>query len=337
MAEPPHREHIFPATELKQLALRWKELTAAAATDPSKNEEALEVLEQIIVGSTPMFERLAQYEGFHHAVDLDTLVQSAREKVVRWLLNWDPKHGKDGQLFTWFSTCAKHAFLSELAKVNQFRRRFHVTSDNLEKFYGDEDHATHKNDAADEVREKLKGITVRWGDPPYAGAVRYAVEALVEDRPKDKAAIIRGMCYAYGLSPEMGKFFYQWALFAMRDALYERIRVPFTKEDLFRHRHTFTQLVDLLDIITWEQFGRLVAVMGGTRLKIPTLAQLNRLHQDYLLHGRIDKTDLDPTSVEVVAKSEGKTVKSAIEIYAEMTATLDPSLSGEHELFQIPE
>ena len=333
MPEAPAREHIFPATELTKLAKQWQELTAAAKTDPSKHDEAMEVLEEIILGSTPMFERLAQYEGFHHAVDLDTLVQSAREKVVKWLLNWDPKHGKDGKLFTWFSTCAKHAFLSELAKTNQFKRRFHVTSDNLEKFYGKEDHDQFKDDAAAEVLKNIKTITVRWGDPVYIGAVRYAIEAMVEDRAKDKAAIIRGMCYAYGLSPEMGKFFYNWALFALRDALHERIRVPFTREDLFRHRYTFTQLVDLLEIISWTQFERLVSVMGGQRLKIPTLVQLNRLHQDYMLRETIDKTDLDPTSVAAVAAKEGKTYKSAVEIYEDMSRTVDPHLSGEYEVF----
>lgn len=327
MAEP--REHIFPATELTKLAIQWKELTAA-----NRHDEALEILEQIIVGSTPMFERLAQYEGFHHAVDLDTLVQSAREKVVRWLQNWNQKYGKDGRLFTWFSICAKHAFLSELAKTNQFKRRFHVTSDNLEKFYGEEDHELHKHDAADDVRDRLKNISVRWGDPEYIGAVRYAVEAMVEDRQKDKAAITKGLCYAYGLSPEMGKFFYNWALFAMRDALHEKIHIPFTREDLFRHKHSFTQLVDLLDIINWSQLERIIATMGGTRLKIPTIAQLNRLHQDYLTYRKIDRSDLDPESVAQIAKEEGRTAKNAADVYEEMTRVVDPSLSGEHSIWE---
>lgn len=328
-APAPPREHIFPATELTRLAKIWKELTAE-----NKNDEALEILEQIIIGSTPMFERLAQYEGFHHSVDLSTLVQSAREKVVRWLANWNPKHGKDGGLFTWFSICAKHSFLSELAKSNQFKKRFHVTSDNLEKFYGAEDHAIHKDDAAEEVRKNLKDISARWGDPQYLGAIRYAVECLIEDRPKDKAAIIKGMCYGYGLNQEMGKFFYNWAIFAMRDALHERIHIPFTKEDLFRHRYTFTQLVDLLTIITWPQFERLVATMGGSRLKIPTLEQLNRLHQDYLLHRRISKSDMDPETVAKIAKDDARTPKNAADVYEEMTRDLNPDLSGEHEIFE---
>lgn len=230
--------------------------------------------------------------------------------------------------------CAKHAFLSELAKTNQFKKRFHVTSDNLEKFYGEEDHELHKHDAADDVRDRLRGISVRWGDPEYIGAVRYAVEAMVEDRQKDKAAITKGLCYAYGLSPEMGKFFYNWALFAMRDALHEKIHIPFTREDLFRHKHSFTQLVDLLDIISWSQLERIIATMGGTRLKIPTIAQLNRLHQDYLTYRKIDRSDLDPESIAQIAKEEGRTPKNAADVYEEMTRVVDPSLSGEHSIWE---
>ena len=50
--------------------------------------------------------------------------------------------------------CAKNAFRSELVKVNQYRKRYHVTSDNLEKFYGVEDHEVDKHDVAKEVPQQ---------------------------------------------------------------------------------------------------------------------------------------------------------------------------------------
>ena len=75
------------------------------------------VLEQIVEGSTAMFERLAQFEDFHYTVDLPILVSAAQEKVIKWLAKWQPKKGR---LFSWFSKCAKNAFRSELVKVNQY-------------------------------------------------------------------------------------------------------------------------------------------------------------------------------------------------------------------------
>src|SRR5574343_20093 len=136
-------EHIFPATHLTKLALHWKELNSKG-----RHKEAMEVLEEIIIGSTHMFERLAQHENFHYTVDLPILVSAAQEKVVKWLLAWQPKKGK---LFTWLSKCSKNQFRSEIVKVTQYRKRFHVTGDNLEKFYGLDDHEVDKNYEAEEV------------------------------------------------------------------------------------------------------------------------------------------------------------------------------------------
>ncbi|MGA2248605.1 MAG: hypothetical protein ABSH48_26925, partial [Verrucomicrobiota bacterium] len=91
----PQNEHIFAASYLEPLAIKWKELNAKG-----KHAEAMLVLEEIVVGSTQMFQRLAQHEGYHFTVDLDILVSAAQEKVVKWLLRWQRKRGK---LFTWFS------------------------------------------------------------------------------------------------------------------------------------------------------------------------------------------------------------------------------------------
>ena len=78
------------------------------------------VLDEIILKSTPMFERFAQHEEYTNTVELSILVSAAQEKVVKWLLKWEPKLGK---IFSWFSKCAKHAFLSEIVKANQCKKR----------------------------------------------------------------------------------------------------------------------------------------------------------------------------------------------------------------------
>ena len=44
-------EHIFPATQLTPLAVKWKDLHSAG-----RHKEAMAVLEEIVVGSTAMFE-----------------------------------------------------------------------------------------------------------------------------------------------------------------------------------------------------------------------------------------------------------------------------------------
>lgn len=335
---PPEKkgEHIFSATHLTALAIRWQQLNKVATAaetmgnpDRLQRAEADQLLEDIIVGSTSMFERLAQHEGFTFTVDLDTLVQAAREKVLRWLLAWDPSK----PIFSFFSVCARHAFLSEVNKVNSHRKRFHATSDSLEKFFGEEDHDTFKEDAAEEVRRKLLTITVRWGDTNSQGAIRYVLACLTDGVECERATVVRSICYGFGLSEELGKFFYSWGLFALRDALYKRVRMPFTQQDLFRHRETFSHLVDLLDIISWDQFQRMVATLGGQRLKIPTVSQLGRLHDDWLLAKDVEENDGGPEALEAAAKKHGRSTRAAGEIYEEMQLNTSPDRDGEHDLY----
>lgn len=317
-------EHIFPASQLTPLAVKWKELSSVG-----RHKEAMSVLEEIVIGSTAMFERLAMYEDFHYTVDLKILVSAAQERVVKWLLRWEPKKGR---LFSWFSKCAKNAFRSELVKVNQFRKRYYVTSDNLEQFYGQDDHAVNKHDLATEVKSRIHDLSCHWGDPQEIGAIRYLVECIIDDE-HNKQAAIWSAAYAYGISVDSSKFFYQWALTALRHQMFDKVYIPFTEEDLFRASESYTHLPGMLDIISWDQMKKLIAVYGGTRIKFPTIAHLVRLRDNYRLFRDIDKSDLDPDSVAAIARAHKKTPRTAQEVYNEMVVVTDPKRFGENSVY----
>jgi len=325
LSPSPEGEHIFPASQLTPLAVRWKELSAAG-----RHKEAMFVLEQIVEGSTAMFQRLAQFEDFHYTVDLPILVSAAQEKVVKWLQKWQPKKGR---LFSWFSKCAKNAYRSELVKVIQYRKRYHVTSDNLEKFYGHEDHAIDKHDLAQEFQNKLKQMTCRWGDPQEIATIRYHIDCIVDDE-RDKQGAIRGASYAYGLSLESSKFFYGWTLAAMRHELYSKIHVPFTEQDLFRAACSYEPVVDLLEYVSWDTLKRIITRYQGTRLKFPTLAYLAKIHENYAIHRDIERSDLDPDAVAEVARKRKRTARSAQEIFNDMVKILDPNRTGEYGIYE---
>jgi hypothetical protein len=316
-------EHIFPSSQLTPLAVKWRELSASG-----RHKEAMVVLEEIVIGSTTMFERLAMYEDYHWTVDLKILVAAAQERVVKWLLRWEPKKGR---LFSWFSKCAKNAFRSELVKVNQFRKRYYVTSDNLEQFYGQDDHSVNKRDLATEVRGRINELTCRWGDPQEIGTIRYLIECIIED-DHDKNAAIWSAAYAYGVSVEQSKFFYAWSLSALREAFYDKIYIPFTEQDLLRAAESYTFIPDFIDIFGWEKTKKWIALHGGKRIKFPTLAGMTKLSEDYRLFRDIDKSDLDPDSVAAVARANKKTPRTAQEVYNEMVTILDPKRYGEHSV-----
>lgn len=317
-------EHIFPASQLTPLAIRWQELN-----ESGKHMEAMHVLEEIVVLSTPMFERLAQYEGFQYAVDLPVLVSAAQEKMVKWLLRWQPKKGR---LFSWLSTCAKRAFLSELGKVTQFRRRFHVTSDNLEQFYGAEDHEVDKHDVAADVRAKIHGMTCRWGDPQEIGAIRYLIECVASD-DHDKQGSIRGAAYAYGISFEQAQFFYAWVGAEMRHVFYEKVYVPLTEYELAMCAHSYDHLGTLMDLLPWPLMKKVMVVMQGLRLRFPPMSALDKLRAQAKLHRDMDACDHDDESIAEVAQKHGTTSKTAQEIYTEMQDMLAPKRFGEYPIY----
>lgn len=317
-------EHIFNATRLTALALEWQKLNAAG-----EHEKALELLDEIVKGSTAMFERFAQYEGFDSTVDLPTLVLAAQEKIVKWLLAWKPEKGK---LFSWFSKCAKNVFKGEVVRANTYRTRIHSTGDSLEKFHGVEDHAAFVEEAEVNVRRKFDDLTVRWGSKQEIGAIRFLLESVLMENHDKRRAVVSAS-YAYGISGDLSKFFYNWVLFAMRNELYAAVHVPFTEQDLVRHAHSYTHIPDLLEIITWDQFKKLVMTLGGQRIKIPTSTQLAKLKESYQLYTELEGSDKDPASVEQIARRRGRTTKSAQEVWDEMSLVVRPDRSGEHNLY----
>jgi hypothetical protein len=324
MAEKKKKnEDIFNATELTPLAIEYKRLQ-----EKGDHDAAHLILEKIIIGSTPMFTRLAQYEGYHRTVDIDRLVSAAQSKVIRWLYAWSIKKGP---LFSFFSKCSKYAFLSEISKETVYRQRYHVTSDNLESIFGQEDHPS-MTEAALDTDKMFQDIFVRWGSPQEQNAIRYLLRCIVEDG-HDKHAAIKGAAYAWGISFEISKFFYNWCLMELRHRMYKEIRIPFTQQDLFRHAHSYTPLVDLLEIITWDQLVKLIAIMGGTRLKIPTLAQMTKLSTDYRTALEIEDSPMDVDSVGEIAKNHKRSVKTAHQAYREIVESTTIERTGEHELF----
>ena len=306
---------IFDTPKITSLALEWQRLVK-----DKRHDEAMRLLNEIIILSTPMFIRLAQHEKYDHLVDIDRLVVAAQSKVIRWLIGWKPKDDKT--IFTWFSACAKNAFRSEVTKESQFRARMHVTGDNLEKFFGEVDHPSYSEEKSSFFEQSLDDLTSRWGSEQEIGAIRFIALCLFSGL-HERQKIIRSAAYAYGITPELSKFFYNWVLIQMRRFHYKKIRVPVSEQDLYRHAHTYSHLVDLLDIVTWDQMKQIIAIMGGTRLKIPTLSQLAKLKDNFALYEEIEETDLDPTSVSRVGKRHGKSAKTAEEAYHDMMTMLD--------------
>lgn len=228
--------------------------------------------------------------------------------------------------------CAKNAFRSELVKVNQYRKRYHVTSDNLEKFYGVEDHDVDKHDAAADLHNRLAELTCRWGDEQEIGAIRFLTLCIIED-DHDKQRAIRSAAYAYGIGFELSKFFYDWCVVNLRHAFYEKVYVPFTEHDLMLAAESYSFWPEFVNIVGIDKAKECCAKLGGRRIKFPTLQYLAKLRENDQIARDVERSDLDPESVAEVARKYKKTPRTAQEIFYTMVEQNDPKRYGEHSIF----
>lgn len=228
--------------------------------------------------------------------------------------------------------CAKNAFRSELVKVNQYRKRYHVTSDSLEKFYGVEDHEIDKHDIVKELNSRLRELTCRWGDPQEVGAIRYLTLCIVDD-DHDKQAAIRSASYAYGISFELSKFFYNWSIVNLRHAFYEKVFIPFSEHDLLLAAESYTFWPEFVNIVGIEKAKECAGKLGGQRIKFPTLQYISKLRENHNLARDVERSDLDPDSIAEVARKNKKTARTAQEVFTDMVEQIDPKRYGEYDLF----
>jgi hypothetical protein len=239
----------------------------------------------------------------------------------------------------------KNVFRTEASKVNQYRKYFHSTGENLEKYYGEEDYRKFRAEAAEEVKSNLKELTCRWGDLQEIGTVRFILMSLLEDREETaketptvvRERIIRSAGFAWCVSPDLARYFYQWAVYALRDALDHKISVRFTLQDVLRHAESYTFLPELIDIVGWDRAQELFVKLGGARIRLPTVQQLGKLHEKYLLFADIQREGEDPDTIEKVGRRRGFSSKTAQQAFEEMSETLDHRRLGDNPIFGEPE
>ncbi len=319
-------EHIFPATIIEPMALRWKSLTAAGI-----HEEANGLLGEIIVLSTPMLARFAQHERYNVTVDLQILVSMAQSRIETWMRYWDPAKGR---IFSWFTKCAKHVYLGEVAKAQVYRQRYHATSDSLEQIAGALDPQIDADADIEHVQSALADIECRWSNPQVIDCIRFHIASIVENPRGPKKPVIRAGSFASGLSIELSRFAHNWALFAIRSAMYHRLKPHYSDVDLITYSESFTLFPDLLDIITVAQLKKLIAVMGGQRLRIPTVAQVEKLVRNQKLAAALaSHSHLTPTSLSAVARDHGVRDRTAEEVFVAMSEMLDPERNTQSPVY----
>ena len=182
------------------------------------------------------------------------------------------------------------------------------------------------------MRSRLDDLTCRWGDPQEIGSIRFLTLCIIDD-DHDKQAAIRSAAYAYGISFDLSKFFYNWAIVNLRHAFYEKVYIPFTEYDLMLAAESYTFWPEIVNIVGTEKAKEISAKLGSQRIKIPSLQYFAKLRENHLLARDVEQSDLDPDAVAEVARKHKKTPRTAQEVFTEMVEQIDPKRYGEHSIF----
>ena len=292
-------------------------------------EEADRLLDHIIPQCEALYSRLAQYEKFDSTVDLGSLINEAMVKTSHWITYWQLEKGP---LFSYLSVCAKRLFVGLAKRESDYKGRYYATGDNLEKFVGSEDHEVQRHDAAAELRKRLLTLTGRWASAQCIGVIKMYIDVLVSGDKIKKKELQRAGSYAYGISPELAKFYFSWTLVAMRDLMYDKLRMSYTDQDMFRLQHTHTFLPDMLTVITWDQMVKLMGLFGGQRIKIPTLESIIEARRELAVYHSLEHVQT-PEEFSQVAKKHGYTDRSAQEVFDRLSPVLNNDNDGEYHIF----
>lgn len=229
--------------------------------------------------------------------------------------------------------CSKHVFLGEVVKASQHRKRFHSTGDNLEKFAGAVDPTVNQHEAVEAVQDMLKTIHARWGNAQAQQCIQFHIACLVENPRGNRKNTVKTGAYASGLSLELSRFFYNWALYALRDAMFDQIAPRYSEEDVFRLQKSFTFLPEVIKIVGWEKTLKLIGLLGGTKLVLPTLAQLTQSRKDVALYNALSRTHQTATEFRRVAAEHGVTERSAEEVFQRMSNELMADRDGNYPVY----
>lgn len=320
MAAAKKKPLIFENDEVTPLAIQFKQ-TKDVIT-----------YKKICEGSNNLMDSIIRGNKFHVQAPFDDIKNHLFLQVENWLEKWSPDKGK---LYTYFSTCIKHACLSYVTKENLLRTRFVYSGDlpMLDALCETHAQPAFTQELRQSLGDALRSIEIRWNEPVIKEIVRYLVECIVQNRTDRRKEILNTITLGYPVTMDTAKFLLDWSTGAVRACLLQKYDQPLGEIDIIRASEKFDRMADIVGLIGIKPAKLLMATFAGQTIRFPSQTQLRR----HTVYKKVyDGLNADPTpeQVQALAREHRTTADKIEEYYDKLHRNAQAGLLDDVPLFQ---
>lgn len=306
-----------------------------------KTNRDLVTYRKICEGSNNLMDSIIRSNRFHLQVPFGDIKNHLFLQVENWIEKWNPEKGK---VYTYFSTCIKHACLSFVSKESLVRQRFvfehQLHGVPLESVAGTVGPNTYSEEFRASLTSALEDLDVRWREPVIRDIVRYLVCCVVHNRTDGRRQeILRTVTFGYPVDLNTAKFLLDWTQAAVRACLLQKYDQPLGEIDIIRVAERFDRMTDIVKLVGLRNAKIMMATFAGQTIRFPSQTQLRRHQVLKRVHDKLND-DPSPDAVQELAREVRTTPEKIEEYYERVHSNIQAGLLDDSPLFdrdEVPE
>ncbi len=284
---------------------------------------------RVCEGSNDLMDSIIRSNKFHLQAPFDDIKNFLFLQLENWLAKWSPEKGK---IYSYFSTCIKHAAISFVSKESLYRQRFMLTDLSMEAVSGACVMPVYTAELRQVLIDGLKDLTVRWREPVIQNAIRYMVCCVVNNQMEKRQEILRTAMLAFPIDINTAKFLLDWTQAAVRAALLEHYDQPLGEIDIIRASERFSLLPDIISLVGLINAKKLMVVFAGTTIRFPSQTQLRRHTMLKKIHRSLSQ-DPTPDNVQQLSRESRTTPEKVEYLYENLNENVQAGLIDDLPLY----
>jgi hypothetical protein len=268
---------------------------------------------KICEASNNLMDSIIRSSKFHLQAPFDDIKNYLFLQLENWIAKWSPEKGK---VYSYWSTCIKHAAISYVSKESLFRQRFMFTDLPMEVVSNAKYTPNFSTELRQVLIDSLKDLEIRWREPVIQKVIRYMVCCVVNNRMERRQEILRTTILGFPIELPTAKFLLDWTQAAVRAALLEHYDQPLGEIDIIRASERFSFLPDIINLVGLLSAKKLMAVFAGTTIRFPSQTQLRRQTMLKKVYKSLSE-DPSPDNVSGLAR-EFRTTPEKVEAFNEL-------------------
>jgi len=231
---------------------------------------------KIIEGSIPLMDSIIRDGHYIKYADIHELRSECSIKLWKVIHNFDPKRGK---AFTIFSISLKNFLLSYIKrKVSKQRIYTESCKDEfLEEIQGE---AYVSYSIPKHFQDRILEIDTRFIEENQRNALKYFIHYFIADGLwESKTKMVYTASSIFKLQIDKSAILYDYALLKLRSELLDLSDIELTDIEILRLNKRWSVIPELAELIGMPSMLKLIKVMGGINLTIPSIRDIQKLEK----------------------------------------------------------